>query len=171
MGTKGTASAKLQWKLRKDSQLTDEFSYEDDDVRCFCELRASRRISRTEANPIESFLDARCTILRMFPMFICLDFSFVQDVKGCDFFLWHDMKIQEDVRKLTSLVENLSVHLRDVQREKNELESTLDHVMKHSHDVPSSTYSAPVPQEYIVRELEMIKNRLSRVEDAVFARR
>ncbi|CAN1331346.1 hypothetical protein LINPERPRIM_LOCUS35295 [Linum perenne] len=125
MGTKGTASAKLQWKLRKDSQLTDEFSYEDDDVRCF----------------------------------------------WCDFFLWHDMKIQEDVRKLTSLVENLSVHLRDVQREKNELESTLDHVMKHSHDVPSSTYSAPVPQEYIVRELEMIKNRLSRVEDAVFARR
>ncbi|CAN1144506.1 hypothetical protein LINPERHAP2_LOCUS14144, partial [Linum perenne] len=48
------------------------------------------------------------------------------------------MKIQEDVRKLTSLVEDLSVHLREVQREKNELESTLDCVMKHSHDVPSS---------------------------------
>ncbi|CAN1177741.1 hypothetical protein LINPERHAP2_LOCUS33283, partial [Linum perenne] len=83
MGTKGTASAKLQWKLRKDSQLTDEFSYEDDDVRCFCELRASRRISRTEANPNRKFFGC--------PLY------YSADVKGCDFFLWHDMKIQEDV--------------------------------------------------------------------------
>ncbi|CAN1215273.1 hypothetical protein LINPERPRIM_LOCUS141 [Linum perenne] len=29
--------------------------YEDDDVRCFCGLRASRRISRTEANPNRKF--------------------------------------------------------------------------------------------------------------------
>ncbi|CAN1332443.1 hypothetical protein LINPERPRIM_LOCUS35711 [Linum perenne] len=130
---KGSASTRIIWKLRKDSHLTDEFSYEDDDVRCFCELKASRRISRTE------------------------------DVKGCDFFLWCDMKIHEEVRKLTSLVGDLNVHLREVQSEKKELEFTLDRVMKHSNDVRSGSYSVPVSEAYIVHELEAIKACLSRV--------
>ncbi|CAN1752228.1 hypothetical protein LINPERHAP1_LOCUS4631 [Linum perenne] len=94
-----------------------------------------------------------------------------KDAKGCDFFLWYDRKIEEDVRKLTSLVEGLSVHLREVQSEKNALESTLDHVIQHSHDVRSSSNSVPVSEAYIVHELEAIKARLSRVEDAVFSRR
>ncbi|CAN1292551.1 hypothetical protein LINPERPRIM_LOCUS21631, partial [Linum perenne] len=135
----------------------DEFSYEDDDVRCFCELRASRRISRTEVNPNRKFFGC--------PLY------YSADVKGCDFFLWYDRKIEEDVRKLTSLVGDLSVHLREVQSEKNELESTLDRVMKHSHDVRSSSYNVLVSEAYIVHELEAIKARLSRVEDAVFSRR
>ncbi|CAN1842264.1 hypothetical protein LINPERHAP1_LOCUS36795 [Linum perenne] len=49
-------SARILWKLRKDSHLLDEFSYEDDDVKCLCELRASCCISRTEANLNRKFL-------------------------------------------------------------------------------------------------------------------
>ncbi|CAN1215272.1 hypothetical protein LINPERPRIM_LOCUS141 [Linum perenne] len=131
--------------------------YEDDDVRCFCGLRASRRISRTEANPNRKFFGC--------PLY------YSAAARGCDFFLWYDRKIEDDVRKLTSLVEGLSVHLREVQSEKNELESTLDHVVKHSHDVRSSSNSVPVSESYIVHELEAIKARLARVEDAVFRRR
>ncbi|CAN1810088.1 hypothetical protein LINPERHAP1_LOCUS25806 [Linum perenne] len=54
------------------------------------------------------------------------------DDKGCDFFLWYDSKIQEDVRKLASSVSDLTLQLHEVQGEKNELESSLDRVIKHS---------------------------------------
>ncbi|CAN1273552.1 hypothetical protein LINPERPRIM_LOCUS15097 [Linum perenne] len=56
MGTKGSASVRIMLKLRKDSHLTVEFSYEDDDVICFLseayivhELEAIKaRLSRVE---------------------------------------------------------------------------------------------------------------------------
>ncbi|CAN1140264.1 hypothetical protein LINPERPRIM_LOCUS24731 [Linum perenne] len=99
-----------------------------------------------------------------------LTMSDASDAKGCDFF-WYDRKITEDVRKLTSLVEDFIVHLCEVQSEKNELESTLHDVMKHSHDVRSSSYNVLVSETYIVHELEAINARLSRVEDVVFSRR
>ncbi|CAN1812794.1 hypothetical protein LINPERHAP1_LOCUS26635 [Linum perenne] len=81
----------------------DEFSYEDDDVRCICELRALRRISRTEENSNRKFfgcplyysaiiyglfqMNMLPLVLRMLTMFVHLGFSFIQDDKGCDFFL------------------------------------------------------------------------------------
>ncbi|CAN1346262.1 hypothetical protein LINPERPRIM_LOCUS40705 [Linum perenne] len=157
MGTKGSNSARMLWKLRKDAHLMDEFSYEDDDVRCFCELRASRRISRTEANPNRKFFGC--------PLY------YTADAKGCDFFLWYDSKIQEDVRKLASLVSDLTLQLREVQGEKNELESTLAHVTKHSCDIGSSSCSDSMSESNIVHELQAIKARLSRLEAVVFFQR
>ncbi|CAN1342407.1 Probable WRKY transcription factor 21 [Linum perenne] len=142
MEAKGSNSARKLWKLRKDAHLMDEFSYEDDDVRCFCQLRASRRISRTEANPNRKF-------------FGCPLYS--TDDKGCDFFQWYDSKIQEDVRRLASSVSELTLQLHEVQGEKNELASTLDRVIKHSCDVGSSSCSHPISELSIVQELQAIK--------------
>ncbi|CAN1166426.1 hypothetical protein LINPERHAP2_LOCUS26692 [Linum perenne] len=130
MEAKGSNSARILWKLRKDAHLMDEFSYEDDDVRCFCQLRASRRISRTEANPNRKFFGC--------PLY------YSTDDKGCDFFLWYDSKIKEDVRKLASSVSDLTLQLHEVQVEKNELESSLVRVIKHSCDVGSSSCSHPM---------------------------
>ncbi|CAN1301733.1 hypothetical protein LINPERPRIM_LOCUS25090 [Linum perenne] len=98
----------------------DEFSYEDDDVRCFCQLRASRRISRTKANPNRKFF-------------------------GCPLYY--------------------------STGEKNELESTLDRVNKNSCDVDSSSCSHPMSELSILHELQVIKARLSRLEDVVFCHR
>ncbi|CAN1305230.1 hypothetical protein LINPERPRIM_LOCUS26450 [Linum perenne] len=98
----------------------DEFTYEDDDVRCFCELRASRRISRTEVNPNRKFF-------------------------GCPLYY--------------------------SAGEKNELESTLDRVTKHSRDIGSSSCSDSKSESNIVNELQAIKARLSRLEAVVFFQR
>ncbi|CAN1317491.1 hypothetical protein LINPERPRIM_LOCUS30461 [Linum perenne] len=155
----GSPSAGFLWKLREGTHLMDEFSYEDDDVKCFCDLRASCRISRTEANLNRKFFGC--------PLYC----STLKDARGCNFFLWCDIKVQEDVRKLTSLVGDLSLHLREIQREKKELESTLDRVMKHSHDVCSSSYNVRMSESEIVHEITTLKARLSRLEDIVFTRR
>ncbi|CAN1248947.1 hypothetical protein LINPERPRIM_LOCUS6933 [Linum perenne] len=96
---------------------------------------------------------------------------FTQADKGCDFFLWYDIKIQEDVRKLSSLVGDLTLHLREVQSEKKELEATLDRVMQHSHEGSVGNYSGVTSESYIFQELKSIKARLSRLEDVVFSRR
>ncbi|CAN1801485.1 hypothetical protein LINPERHAP1_LOCUS22984 [Linum perenne] len=157
MGTQGSSSATSLRKLRKDSHLYDEFSYDDDEVRCFCQLRASRRISRTQANPNRKF-------------FGCPLYYSAAD-KGCDFFLWYDNKIQEDVRKLSSLVGDLTLHLREAHSEKKELEATLDRVMQHSHEGAVGSYSGLTLESYILQELESIKARLSRLEDVVYSRR
>ncbi|CAN1777712.1 hypothetical protein LINPERHAP1_LOCUS14163, partial [Linum perenne] len=155
----GSPSAGFLWKLREGTHLMDEFSYEDDDVKCFCDLRASCRISRTEENLNRKFFGC--------PLYC----STLKDARGCNIFLWCDIKVQEDVRKLTSLVGDLSLHLREIQREKKELESTLDRVMKHSHDVCSSSYNVRMSESEIVHEITTLKARLSRLEDIVFTRR
>ncbi|CAN1782060.1 hypothetical protein LINPERHAP1_LOCUS15652 [Linum perenne] len=94
-----------------------------------------------------------------------------KDAKGCDLFLWYDSKLQKDVRKLASLVSDLTLQLREVQGEKNELESTLDRVTKHSCDIGSSSCSDSMSESNIVHELHAIKARLSRLEDVVFFHR
>ncbi|CAN1327809.1 hypothetical protein LINPERPRIM_LOCUS34249 [Linum perenne] len=53
-------------------------------------------------------------------------------------------KIKEDVRKLASSVSDLTLQLHEVQVEKNELESSLVRVIKHSCDVGSSSCSHPM---------------------------
>ncbi|CAN1149227.1 hypothetical protein LINPERHAP2_LOCUS16907 [Linum perenne] len=80
-------------------------------------------------------------------------------------------KIQEDVRKLASSVSELTLQLHEVQGEKNELESTLDRVIKQSCDVGSSSCSHPISELNIMHELQAIKARLSHLEGVVFCRR
>ncbi|CAN1217875.1 hypothetical protein LINPERPRIM_LOCUS1157 [Linum perenne] len=121
---------------------------------CHCNLRASRRISRTEANPNRKFFG--CPLYKS------------ADDKGCGFFLWFDMKVQEDVRKLTHLVGHLSLQLRRAQGETHELDSTSERVKNFPYDEASSSCSVYRSESSIVGELEVIKARLSRLEAAVF---
>ncbi|CAN1786931.1 hypothetical protein LINPERHAP1_LOCUS17427 [Linum perenne] len=153
-GQKGCEQCHDFVEASKDTQSFDEFSYEEDDVLCHYKLRASRRISHTEANPHRKF-------------FGCLLYKSSDD-NGCGFFLWYDTKIQLDKHHLTKMVGNLTLQLRQVEDEKKKLESTLERVIDRSSAEACSSYIVQPNESYILHELEEIKDRLARLEDAVF---
>ncbi|CAN1337461.1 hypothetical protein LINPERPRIM_LOCUS37610 [Linum perenne] len=110
---------------------------------CHYNLRASHRISCTEANPNRKFFG--CPLYKS------------ADDKGCGFFLWIDTKVKEDVQKLTHLVGNLSLQLRRAQGETHELDSTMERVKNYPYDEASSSCSVYRSESSFLGELEVIK--------------
>ncbi|CAL1410418.1 unnamed protein product [Linum trigynum] len=118
--------------------VPDAFCYEEEEVLCYCGLKAARRISRTAGNPNRKF-------------FGCPLFSRSKDNKSCDYFEWFD--IRAAVFKATA---PLSEMVSMLESENRELRSLLQRVMKDG----SGKHQ---PNEFVV-ELELIKQRIQRLE-------
>ncbi|CAN1176838.1 hypothetical protein LINPERHAP2_LOCUS32760 [Linum perenne] len=143
----------------------DEFQYDNHDVRCHCNLKASRQISHTAAKPGRKF-------------FGCRNYKSKAD-NGCGYFDWVDDKIASlnekialvnalnDRIALVSIVQQLEHKVQELESENHDLQSTLTQAMKNQIS-PSSNeecISSNTCEYNVQHEIETLKKRVALLEN------
>ncbi|CAN0837160.1 hypothetical protein LINGRAHAP2_LOCUS1718 [Linum grandiflorum] len=100
-------------KLKRSPKNCDQYLYKENQVLCFCGIRASHRISHTLQNPNRNFFE-------------CLT-SKSKDEKGCGYFDCFGVKGVDVTEKLKMaiLVESLTNEIHDIQVENMELQASM----------------------------------------------
>ncbi|CAN1182577.1 hypothetical protein LINPERHAP2_LOCUS36048 [Linum perenne] len=113
----------------------------DVEVLCHCRIKASRRISHTDANPGRKFFGCPRYVSKADP--------------GCGFFVWYDVGIAAAAEKqhLVRLVDFLQKRVLELEHENNDLRKRVCELT----DVGSS-------DSKVVTELDMLTKRVSHLE-------
>ncbi|CAN1143571.1 hypothetical protein LINPERPRIM_LOCUS26582 [Linum perenne] len=127
----------------KPVRAKDEFQYANRDVEvlCHCRLRASRRVSHTDANPGRTFFGCPNYVSKGNP--------------GCGFFEWVDVKVAASSEKkhLVRLVELLQNRVCELEYENKQLRKRLG----EAGDAGSSETS-------VATELDILTRRVAHLE-------
>ncbi|CAN1143184.1 hypothetical protein LINPERHAP2_LOCUS13464, partial [Linum perenne] len=136
----------LVWVMSRDRPLRahEEFQYVlgDAEVLCHCRMRASIKISYTEANPGRKFFGC--------PRYV----SKIES--GCGFFVWYDVKLAAATEKqeLVRLVDILRNRIHALEYENDKLRMCL----RERSEVGSIT------DKSVTTELESLTKRVSQLE-------
>ncbi|CAN1824056.1 hypothetical protein LINPERHAP1_LOCUS30642 [Linum perenne] len=129
----------------KQVRLEDEFHYANGDaeVFCHCQMRASRRISRTDANPGRKFFGCPRYISKV--------------SLGCGFFLWHDLKVSAvaDKSHLLRLVDFLEKRVSELESENRDLRKCLGGLAEFRSSKTGTSGTS---------ELDLLTKRVSHLE-------
>ncbi|CAN0917166.1 hypothetical protein LINGRAHAP2_LOCUS30120 [Linum grandiflorum] len=136
-------------KFTQQGFIHDEFKYEDGEVLCHCGLRASRRVSRTIANPGRKF-------------FGCPRYSSKVE-KGCGYFVWFEVKVAalKEKQELLPMVDNLQLQVQHLKEQNEWLQTQMDDgvVSSGSNVVQNNKYN-------LISEIEMLKFRIGVIESS-----
>ncbi|CAN1165744.1 hypothetical protein LINPERHAP2_LOCUS26325 [Linum perenne] len=113
----------------------------DVEVLCHCRMKASRRISHTDANPGRKFFGCPRYVSKVHP--------------GCGFFVWYDVGIAAAAEKqqLVRLIEFLQTRVLELEQQNDDLRKCVCELT----EVGSS-------DTRVETQLDMLANRVSQLE-------